>query len=387
MKILSIGTDRKIFEKDSAVRARVLEYGGLFDELHIIVFSLCSLNLKKEQIAPNVWIYPTSSSSRLFYIKDAVRLTMSVWSENKMTVDNTVITCQDPFETGEVGRRIKKMFGVPLHIQIHTDLYSPYFKKESLKNRLRILISQKVLAKADAVRVVSKKIADSVVSKKVSRVIPEVLPIFVDVGKIENEAVSEDMDLKKKYPQFKFTILMASRLTKEKNIFLAFHALKKILTKYPAVGLVVVGSGPMESGLKDFVAREGLTHNVIFESWQENMFSYYKTANIFWVTSNYEGYGMTIVEAVSAHCPTISTDVGVASDILRDGDVFVCPVGDVNCFFEKTKKFIENVGLRESFASEAFFRLSRVTYKSKKEYLDSYKKNIESAQEYSKKNK
>ena len=37
--VLMISSDRKVFEKDSAVRRRMIEYGGITDELHIVVFS------------------------------------------------------------------------------------------------------------------------------------------------------------------------------------------------------------------------------------------------------------------------------------------------------------------------------------------------------------
>jgi glycosyltransferase involved in cell wall biosynthesis len=204
---------------------------------------------------------------------------------------------------------------------------------------------------------------------------PTILPIFVDKEKIENAPITTD--LKKKYPQWDFIILMASRLTKEKNIPLALSAMKKITAEYPKVGLVVVGEGPEENFLKILVKNSGLERNVAFETWQGDLASYYKTAHLFLLTSDYEGYGMTIVEALSAHCPTISTDVGIASDVLVDGDSFVCPVRDADCLFKKAKLFIENNNLRETFTHEALERLSKVTCASKAEYLERYKASLE----------
>lgn len=378
MKVLSIGTDRKIFEKGSAVSLRVAEQGALFEEIHVVVFSLRHLGLRAGQIAPNVWVYPTNSISRLFYIKDAKKISKRIILERKLG-ENDVVTCQDPFETGLVGLNLKKVLGVPLHIQVHTDILDKYFIGESFLNKLRVIIAKRVFAGADAVRVVSKRIADSLVSKNILKTPPVILPIFVDIEKIKNTEVLQDFDLKKKYPQFNFVILMASRLTKEKNISLALGVLKEIIKKYPMVGLVVVGSGPCLSDLKNTVHQDGLGKNVIFEGWNEDLSSYYKTADLFLLTSNYEGYGMTIVEALSAHCPVVSTDVGIAPNVLRDGEVFVCPVGDAGCLYEKIKKFIENSGLRESFTHEAFARLSGVTCPLKEDYLQKYKDSLELA--------
>ena len=49
---------------------------------------------------------------------------------------------------------------------------------------------------------------------------PVVLPIFVDVKKIQSAKVK--IDLHQKYPEYDFIILVASRLTKEKNVFRLF---------------------------------------------------------------------------------------------------------------------------------------------------------------------
>ena len=379
MKVISIGTDRNIFKKESAVRARVTEYGALFEELHIVVFSRRALGHKKEQISSNVWIYPTNSLLKIFYIKNAFSICVEILRDKRLTSANTVTTCQDPFETGIVGIKLKKKFDIPLHIQIHTDLFSPFFRYSSLLNWVRVHIAKKVLVKANAVRVVSKRIADSLVAQKSLTIAPMILSIFVDKEKIENTPITTD--LKKKYPKWNFIIFMASRLTKEKNIPLAINVMQKLLLEYPSIGLVIVGSGTQEKNLRALVLHTKLSNNVVFESWQNDLVSYYKTADLFLVTSDYEGFGMTIVEALFAHCPTISTDVGIASDVLKDRVSFVCPVGDGECLLQKIKIFIKDNQLRETFTHEAVQRLASITDSSRAEYLQKYKASIEMAHE------
>ncbi len=379
MKVISIGTDRNIFKKESAVRARVTEYGALFEELHIVVFSRRALGHKKEQISSNVWIYPTNSLLKIFYIKNAFSICVEILRDKRLTSANTVTTCQDPFETGIVGIKLKKKFDIPLHIQIHTDLFSPFFRYSSVLNWVRVHIAKKVLVKANAVRVVSKRIADSLVAQKSLTIAPIILPIFVDKEKIENTPITTD--LKKKYPKWNFIIFMASRLTKEKNIPLAINVMQKLLLEYPSIGLVIVGSGTQEKNLRALVLHTKLSNNVVFESWQNDLVSYYKTADLFLVTSDYEGFGMTIVEALFAHCPTISTDVGIASDVLKDRVSFVCPVGDGECLLQKIKIFIKDNQLRETFTHEAVQRLASITDSSRAEYLQKYKASIEMAHE------
>ena len=110
---------------------------------------------------------------------------------------------------------------------------------------------------------------------------------------------------------------MVSRLEKEKNVALGLEAFKLILGKIPEAGLVIVGSGKEEKRLKEQVKNLGIEMSVIFEGWQNQaeIASYYKTCDCFLVTSWYEGYGMTLVEAQAAGAKIVSTDVGVAREM------------------------------------------------------------------------
>ena len=100
MKILSISTDRKIFEKNSESRERMIEYGKLFDEFHIVVFNKQITNkasqITNQKIAENVWIYPTNSRNKFFYIFDAYKIA------SEIATNSWCVTGQDPYETGFV---------------------------------------------------------------------------------------------------------------------------------------------------------------------------------------------------------------------------------------------------------------------------------------------
>lgn len=378
-KVISIGSDRNLFKDNSSVRERQILYGQLFDELHIVVFTKRAEKLPaKLQIAPKVWVYGTNSFSKLSHVDRAVTVAGRIIDEQKMTSENTVVTVQDPFESGLVGLKIKNKFNLPFHVQIHTDFFNPYFRRESFFNWVRTKIAFKVLKQADAIRVVSQRIADSLDSLSLKTgVVPAVLPIFVDIEKFKRAPVT--VDLKIKYPQFNFIILMATRFSKEKNISLAIKVLAKVLKVYPRTGLVVVGSGPEKRRLQSLASRLQINKSVVFEEWQKDLASYYRTANMFLLTSNYEGYGLTIIESIASHCPVVSSDVGIAPVILKDGVSFVCPVGAVNCFEESISRLIENPSLRIGFVHEADSRLDQVIIRDQTSYLERYQKSIISA--------
>lgn len=330
MKIISIGSDRNLFTPGSDVATRVARYAESVEETKVIVFSKKSLGFKVTQISPKLTVYPTNSISKFTYISDAIKLA------KKLNFKADIVTCQDPFEAGLTGWRIAKKIKAKLHLQIHTDLFNPYFKKQSFLNRIRILIAKYVIPKANQIRVVSQRIKDSLLVRfKDLKASIEIQPVFINLEKLKSAPVKSN--LHEKYPQFEKIILMASRLTWEKNIGLAIEAMATVASQNPKIGLIIVGSGPEEVKLKNKVKRFGLDKYVIFEGWSDDLPSYYKTADLFLLTSYYEGYGMTLVEANACGCPIVSTDVGIAGEVANH----ICPVGDDQCLISKIAKILK----------------------------------------------
>lgn len=366
-KVLMISTDAKILDEGSPVRARMAEYGALFEELHIIVFAknafqVSASNFQKEgrvEISQNTFAYPTDSVSKLTYVLDAVKIGISIIEDRTLKMENSVITTQDPFETGMVGEKLASKFGLPLHVQVHTDFHSPYFKN-SLLNLVRMRLAKKSLAKARAVRAVSERIRSSLDGDVRERT--SILPIFADLAAIKNSNITVSADLRLKYPQFKKIILMASRLTKEKDFATALAAFAETLKEFPRAGLVVVGAGPEAGSVKG--------KNVVLESWADHdtLISYMKTCDVFLSSSLYEGYGLSMLEAHAAGATLVATDAGIAPLLVHEKALIA----------QKSPKNMA-VGLKMALGGLICNKEYKYPYLDKKAYLEAYKADIEKA--------
>ena len=370
LKVLTIGSERHLFVKDSDAQKRIKEYGKLFDELRIIVFTPLQSANRKAQIADNVWVYPTNHHFKIFYLWNVYKIVKS-WGGWKPDV----ITCQDPMAAGLAGWLLKLYFRVPLQFQIHADIFSRYFWQESFKNKVGVMLAKFLLPKADGIRVVSERIKHSLklhVTCQMSNV--SVLPIFVDVKKIQSAKVK--IDLHQKYPEYDFIVLMASRLTREKNIGMAIEAIRRLTQKRTQINaekilLLIVGDGSEQEALQKLIVKCQLS-NVIIEPWTNDLISYYKTADLFLLTSNYEGYGRTVVEAMAAGLPVIMTDVGLAGELLIDDlDGKIVPVGDEKALASAILELKENPAKREEFKLNSLKLLEK--WPTKQEYLEKYK--------------
>ncbi len=275
-----------------------------------------------------------------------------------------LITAQE-IEHAFLAWRLSRKFGVPFEIQIHTDIFSPYFVGSSVSNKVRVLSARFLLPRASHIRVVSQRIKNSLLGLTLYRLPPiSVLPIFSEISLTKGGG-----NIKAKYPDASFVILMVSRLTHEKNIPLAIRAFRKVADEFPGAFLFIVGDGPERERLEEEAIHEKIQPRVLFQGWHENLAPYYAGADAYLLTSNYEGFGLSAVEALSAGVPVVMTDVGVAGEIVRHGENgIVVPVGDEKGIAGALTGLIVDVELMSKLRNGA--RETPMPYKSFEEYRD-----------------
>jgi len=114
------------------------------------------------------------------------------------------------------------------------------------------------------------------------------------------------------------------------------------------------------------VLKLNLKENVIFEGWQRDVVSYLKSSDCLLLSSNYEGYGRAIIEALIFGLPVIATKVGIAPEVIENGgNGFLVEVGNEKEYLEALEKIIEKP--LKSSDSLLFKKLP-----TKEEYLKNY---------------
>lgn len=355
MKVIMISTDRGLFNSESGVSKRFRDYAKVFDSLDIIVFT--KKGFKKTEVAPNVFAYPTNSFSKLNYVIDAIGIGKKL--------NASLVSAQDCFLTGLVAWRLAKKLKAKFQLQIHTDIFSAEFKKHSFANKLHFFIAKFLLKKADGIRVVSKRISESL--KKIDlKVEPVILPIAVDLEKFNNPA----KDLPK---NFVYNILTISRFESEKNVELSIIAFALVAKQRSDVGLTIVGDGSLKEELINLVKVLNISERVNFVGNVSNTEDYYKNSDVYIQSSKYEGNGMTLVEAALNGLAVVTTDVGVVGEVLIDGGNALVSKDNANDFSNQILKVLDDDVLRQSLGDRA--KESALNYvQNKEQYLESFKK-------------
>ncbi len=139
-------------------------------------------------------------------------------------------------------------------------------------------------------------------------------------------------------------LLFVGRLNKQvKGLDYLAEIMKQLKRDSVEFHLTVVGSGPDEEWLKQEVQANGLSAYVTFTGFQENVTPYYEQASVLLSTSRWEGFGMTIVEAMSVGVPCVSFDNDGACEIVRNGkDGILIPRYEVDEFAQAVKKLLSD---------------------------------------------
>ncbi len=362
MKVLMISTDRLVFDERSAVRERMRDYGTLFDELSVIVPTSHTSPFRETKIAHNVTLYPTRSRGKVsmffhLYTKGATLLRSG---------QNVVITAQDPFFLGFIAYVLSRRFHVPFQLQVHVDFLSPHFQA-SVRRRIEQRLARFLLPRAECVRVVSRRIAESVLRHGfVAERKLVILPVFVDRTKMYGSVRKTNGKLR---------VLMYSRLEPEKDISLGIRAFGELLKTNPEAKMVIAGSGNEREGLGLLVKLLGIQENVSFAGWQdsEKIRSLLAGADIFLNTSRYEGYGRTLVEAALLGRAIVTTDVGIVGDVLSEREARICDVGDGVCVAAALAELAGDSGLRKTLGMAAEKKAGMKVFAERRAYLRAFK--------------
>lgn len=371
MKVLMFSLDRSILASGSRQQKKLLEYTGFLEELHVVLFYWGPRLPEAVRISPRLWVYPTNHRFRSnpWYFFRAVSIARKIAGKRGFDPKKDVLTAQDAFPTGVAAYMMRRLSGIPLQIQVHIDFFKAKFRGESVMNAIQWAISYFIVPRADAVRAVSFEIGDYVagtLSVPAERI--TVLPTFSDVNGFADASPADNFRVR--YPQHDFFVLVLARLARQKNIDCAIRAMELLRATHPSVALLIVGSGPDGNFLRKAAAASPASSAIYFEPWSQDVVSYYKHADVFLFPSWYEGWGLTVIEAMACGLPVIATRVGCAPSLVEDGhNGYFMIQDDARTAALSIARLYGDPGLRAAIGHTAMETVRQKLPSNKEEYL------------------
>ncbi len=117
------------------------------------------------------------------------------------------------------------------------------------------------------------------------------------------------------------TIVSLGRLSKQKDFATLIHSFKTVHEYLDQTRLVIFGEGALHTELQDLISELDLTDVVELFGFEINPYKYLAKADLFVLSSIYEGFGNVIVEALALDVPVVSTNCPSGpSEILDNGE-------------------------------------------------------------------
>ena len=373
MRVLVIGNDRRLFDHGSENFDRIKKYATLFEELHIVIFT--PSGFKPHDIEGRLFLWPTNSLSSVLWIWDAFFVSLKIIKKRKIDI----IDSQDAGFSGLVAYVLSRYTGTLFRLQIHTDILSPYFRSASWKEWLHHALSRLLIPRANCIRVVSERIKKSLVTRYPLRAMGfSVLPIFTDNSKFFSAI--PDSEVEEYLKDYDFKMVAVGRFVdKEKNFSMLIGVMRDFVKICPKAVLVLVGDGPDRASYQFLVVSYGLEKNVTIEGWKDDLASFYKSFDLFVLSSNYEGWGRVVIEAMASGLPVVMTDVGLAGEVLKGGENgLVVPVADASALLGAIEKIYHDPQKRLEFALAGQETVMNLKPQTEEEYLILYKKFLSS---------
>jgi glycosyltransferase involved in cell wall biosynthesis len=148
------------------------------------------------------------------------------------------------------------------------------------------------------------------------------------------------------------TLAFAGRLSAQKSLEVALEA----LVPNDGVTLVVAGEGDRRAPLERRTAELGLSGRVIFLGPQprERVLELFRAADAAILSSTWENFPHTVVEALAVGTPVLATSTGGVAEVVRDGENgLLVAAGDASALAGAIGRFFRDSELRARLAANA----------------------------------
>ena len=137
----------------------------------------------------------------------------------------------------------------------------------------------------------------------------EIIPDVIHVEKYRYNEETRQAVRKRENCEDKVVIGTVGRVTDAKNPFFAVDVIERIVKDHPEIEYWWVGSGALDSELKEYVSKKHLVDKVKLFGSRDDVDELYQAMDLFFMPSKFEGFGMACVEAETSGLPCVVSDV------------------------------------------------------------------------------
>ncbi|NJP08575.1 MAG: glycosyltransferase family 4 protein [Leptolyngbyaceae cyanobacterium RU_5_1] len=149
-------------------------------------------------------------------------------------------------------------------------------------------------------------------------------------------------------------LMYSGRLAVVKGLLILLESLAILKRSHPDILLTIVGDGPDRQSLEQMTTQLGLTENVKFVGYQSQaeVRQHVQQTDVFVLPSFAEGVPVSLMEAMAAGVPVVTTRIAGVSELVDDGiSGYLVPAGDPVSLANRISILLEDGQLRSQFGA------------------------------------
>ena len=138
-------------------------------------------------------------------------------------------------------------------------------------------------------------------------------------------------------------VIMVGRLVAQKNPLLFVAAARALRARLPDVEFQLVGDGPLRGAVETAVRAAGLGDRIELTGERRDVAELLRAADLFWLTSDWEGLSNAIIEALASGLPVVATNVGGAAELVTSAqEGYLITPGDRDALVERSATILSD---------------------------------------------
>jgi glycosyltransferase involved in cell wall biosynthesis len=185
---------------------------------------------------------------------------------------------------------------------------------------LSVLIEKWIYSKCDKFIAISKNVKNFFV-KNCGIDPADIELIHYGIRKIPKKNRNNNKFFFKNYKSKKIIFGTIARLVNQKRIDVTLYALSSLKKDNIEFMYYVMGDGPLLANLRTLAKKLDIHKNVKFLGYSDRVEEFFRNIDVFCLSSDYEGFGLVLLESMFYNVPIICTRVGIANEIIKDKNV------------------------------------------------------------------
>ena len=187
-----------------------------------------------------------------------------------------------------------------------------------------------------------------------------ILSNAMDIEEITKVDLSKSEEVINEFniPRDKTILGFIGRLDEQKGIIPFIEEFAKYKEDFTDCRILIVGNGDQEEEVKSLVKELELEELFILTGFQDDVYKFYPTIDIFFLPSLYEGLPIVLLEAMAFKKAVVSMNVGSISEVVINGETGFLVENELREFINKMKIFKDNKNLRINIGNRSFNHVS-----------------------------